>query len=173
MSYKRQYENIVFVSAWSKIIRTDIVREHPFPPSNLYEDSAFTMMVYSYCDRIGYANNALYVWDKRFQKTIGTYTNTYSKQGVDYLKAYYDAAFNNVECGNPDRLDYLTAYAIFTIYTHIFDGNNNLESQRDPQRKYLEYFRKCHEVYNVKENEPLKRVPEIYDFVINALELYD
>ena len=170
MSYRRAYENILFVSAWCKIIRTDIVREHPFPPFNLYEDSAFTMMVYSYCDRIGYANNAVYIWDKRFQKTVGTYTNTYSKKGVDYLKAYYDAALYNVEKGNQDRLDYLTAYAIFTIYTHLFDGNNNLERQRDPDRKYLDYLKKFNSIYNVKENEPLKRVQEIYDFAIGQLE---
>ena len=172
LSYKRSYENIVFVSAWSKIIRTDIVKDHPFPPSNLYEDSAFTMMVYSFCDRIGYVNDAVYIWDKRFQKTVGTYTNTYKKKGVDYLKAYYDAAFNNVENGNQDRLDYLTAYAIFTIYCHIFEGDTNMEYQRDPDRKYLDYLKKMSKIYDPRENEPLKRVPEIYDFVINALELY-
>ena len=34
----------------------------------------------------------------------------------------------------------------------------------------IEYFKKINAVYNVYDNEPLKRVPEIYDFVVNTLE---
>ena len=70
-------DNMYFVAVWNKIIKTEIVKQVKFPtdyPNKvvLYEDSAFTPLIYSYIDKFSFCKDAYYIWDKRKQKTLGT-----------------------------------------------------------------------------------------------------
>ena len=81
-------DNMYFVAVWNKIAKTDIVKKTRFPteyPNKivLYEDSAYTPLLYSYADRFVLCKDAYYIWDKRKQKTVGTASTMHKKESAD------------------------------------------------------------------------------------------
>ena len=80
--------NMYFVAVWNKIAKTDIVKQTKFPtqyPNKivLYEDSAYTPLLYSYVDKFVLCKDAYYIWDKRKQKTVGTASTMHKKESAD------------------------------------------------------------------------------------------
>jgi hypothetical protein len=68
-------DNMYFVSPCNKIVRMNVAKKLKFPTDYpggviLYEDSAYTPVLYSYVDKFALCKNAYYIWDKRQRKTI-------------------------------------------------------------------------------------------------------
>lgn len=82
--------NIFFVAVWNKIVKTEVARKAKFPtwytwPWVLYEDVAYTWSLYSYIDRFAYNRDAIYMWDKRKQHTVGTASTWHKSEDNEYV----------------------------------------------------------------------------------------
>ncbi len=162
--------NIFFVAVWNKIIRTSIVKEHPFPLENYYEDSAFTPMIYSYIDKFGFVKNAYYVWDKRQRKTVGTLSSTYNHDDSMFLhRKYCEALFYPIKYGNKKRLDYLTYDIIRNVYKYLkkMDREKPGNSIYDI---YKEAILMANKRCDLRNNPYLSVDKELYEFVINVIK---
>ena len=86
--------NIFWVAVWNKIVKTDVAKLAKFPtgytwPWVLYEDVAYTSSLYSYIDRFAYCKDAIYTWDKRKQKTVGTASTWHQKEDNEYVRKMF------------------------------------------------------------------------------------
>lgn len=82
--------NIFWVAVRNKIVKTDVARLAKFPtdytwPWVFYEDVAYTSSLYSYIDRFAHCKDAIYTWDKRKQKTVGTASTRHQKEDNEYV----------------------------------------------------------------------------------------
>lgn len=133
---KNDSPNIYFVAVWNKIIKSDLVKKHLFPPFNHYEDIAYTRTIYSYCDKFSFVFDAYYIWDQRKRKTEGTestrnYVTETSESKNELNKKYFNAILFGYEYGNIDKKDYLSYDVIRDIFSylkekHIIDNNNQI-----------------------------------------------
>ena len=167
---KNSYENIFFVAVWNKIIKTDIIKAHPFPAENLYEDIAFTNNIYSYIDRFGFNKNSYYIWDKRQRKTTGTLSTTYDKKNALFRhQKYCEAMFYSVYNGNQLRINQLVYNAIKEVITYvkkinIFDDKNLVFSI------YKEAINKINKIHNIKNNPYIIKDKQLYDDVNKIIQ---
>lgn len=159
------YENIYFCAVWNKIAKAEFVKAHRFPKSNHYEDTAFTMTLYTYLNKFGLVKDAYYVWDKRFQKTVGTFTNTYfsKKQTLNMKREYYNAIMYPFLHGNPDRMDNIALYCVDEIYRHL-DKAKPFASN-DVLGLYKLLIIKIHSKNNLLENTSIVHNKKLFDFV--------
>ena len=101
-------DGLYFDSPCNKIIRTNIAQKVHFDEeSPLYEDSAYTMAVYSYIDKFTFVKNAYYQWDCRRRITTGTIsTQNYRKKDEPYnaWRGWICAHCYVLLKGNPDPL---------------------------------------------------------------------
>jgi len=164
------YENIFFVAVWNKIIKTDIVKSHPFPMENLYEDTAFTKMIYSYVDRFGFVKDAYYVWDKRQRKTVGTLTSTYDGKDV-FLRheKYCEAMIYSVYYGNEKRLDLLIYDAVKELIDYVKKVNVFGKNDDKVFKIYKEAILRVDRDFNVRNNDYIKIDKVLYDDVMSIL----
>ncbi|MBR2828660.1 MAG: glycosyltransferase, partial [Bacilli bacterium] len=165
--------NIFFVAVWNKIIKTNIVKEHPFSDSNYYEDTSFTRTIYSYIDNFYFNKDAYYVWDKRFQKTVGTATNNYfNKKNSDplfYQKKYRDSIFYCIEYGNQNKISLLLYDSIKEVIEYL-KKINKLESNNVIKSLYDEKILEASKTYNLLDNPYIKNNNEILQYIKNLIE---
>ncbi|MBO7094682.1 hypothetical protein J6V86_00320 [bacterium] len=96
--------NMYFVAVWNKIVKAEIIKQVSFPvkyPNSivLYEDSAYTPTLYSYIDKFTLCKDAIYIWDKRQRKTIGTLSTRHKSEDTDnvwkaFIYAYSYPIYN-------------------------------------------------------------------------------
>ncbi len=167
---KKTYDNIFFVSPCNKIVKTSIVKKHLFPDFNYYEDTAFTMALYSYIPQFGFHKKAYYMWDKRFRKTVGTYTTSYDNVGPILLNLYYvNALFHVSKEGNPEQLKYLSYYSIREIYNFLKSAKYNLYNNKFAWA----YIKEIHELnrrISLLNNPYIQFNKSIYSFVEKILK---
>ena len=162
-------DNIFFVAVWNKIIKASIVKEHPFPTLNYYEDSAHTEMIYSYIEKFGFAKDAYYVWDKRFQKTIGTSTNhSYTGDALFHHQAYCNALIFSVEKGNPLKYSYICYSIVEDIYRFIHNSKID-QSNSDVFDIYIKFVKKINQYSDLLTNKYIMNYEELYQFVKSCL----
>ena len=167
------FDNIYFVAVWNKIIKSSIVKDHPFPLFNHYEDTYFTRNIYSYLDKFGFVSDAYYVWDKRIQGTVGTATNSYKSKDDDRLRLhreFRDATFYCVENGNKDRIDNLVYDSIKEAYDFM-KTNDLLDKHPDICGVYNEAIYNYGKKYNVLKNKYLKENKEVFNYTKKVLSL--
>ena len=172
LKLKGDPNNIFFVAVWHKIIRADIVKQHAFPTSNHYEDTAYTRMIYSYIDRFAFAHNAYYIWDQRRRNTVGTASTTFYKSKSDDIyeihKKFFDANFFGYEKGNPKRMDWTSYDLIKEVYGYL-KKTNCLDKSNDLYKIVANQI-KDHFMDLYLQNNPLmKQDKELLDFV-NGIE---
>lgn len=165
--------NIFFVAVWNKIIRASIVKEHPFSDSNFYEDTNFTRTIYSYIDTFYFNKDAYYIWDKRFQKTVGTASNNYlNKKYPDplfYQKKYRDATFFCIENGNKNKIQLLLYDSIKEVIEYL-KKINRLNNENRIKYIYDEKILELSKKYNLLENPYIKNNNEILQYIKNLIE---
>ena len=167
---KKSWDNIFFVSPCNKILRTSIVKAHPFPKFNHYEDTAFTMTAYSYIDKFGFNKKAYYMWDKRFRKTVGTYTTTYSDVGSVLLNIkFVTALFNVPKNGNPERLNYLAYYAIRDIFNYLTKSKYDLYGNKFAWA-YIQEIQDLNRKIDLLNDPYIQYNKSIYSFVEKVLK---
>ena len=164
--------NIFFVAVWNKIIKTSLVKPHPFPEDNYYEDTAFTRMIYSYIDEFSFNKDAYYIWDKRIQKTIGTATNTYfndkKEDPLFYQKKYRDAIFYCIEKGNKEKIKELIYDSIKEAYDYL-KSLNRLDTKNEIRSLYNEEINNLYEKYNLLQNPYIAKDIEIYQYIMHLI----
>ena len=168
--WKNSFDNIFFVAVWNKIIKTSLLKDHPFPLNNYYEDSFFTRTIYSYIDKFGFSSEAYYVWDKRIQNTVGTSTNNY-KSASDNLylhKNYKDALFYCVKNGDKSKIDYLIYDSIKEVYDFL-NSIDAINKYDDVCQVYNDEIIKLNNDYNILENKYLNTDSTLFNYVENIL----
>lgn len=164
-------ENIFFVSPCNKIIRTDIVKNHPFPFENLYEDTAFTTMIYSYIDKFCFVKKSYYVWDKRQRKTVGTFTTTYDNKDV-FLRheKYCEAMFYSVYYGNEKRRNLLIYDAVKELIDYVKKVDVFGKDNNKVYKIYKEAILRVDRDYNIRDNTYFQVDKELYNDVMKILD---
>ncbi len=172
--YKNTFDakNIYFVAVWNKIIRSDLMKEHPLPPYNHYEDTAYTRMIYSYIDKFTFSPDAYYIWDKRRRKTTGTastyyYTNE-TKDEYLYHRIYRDSSFYATVAGNPDKMDYILYDTFKETYEYLKD-NKGLDKDNVLYEIYGEPIIELDKKYNVLNIKLIKEHKELYKYLKELL----
>ena len=161
------YENIFFVAVWNKIIKTETVKNHPFPIENLYEDTAFTKMIYSYVNKFGFVKDAYYVWDKRKRKTVGTLTSTYDNKDVFFRhEKYCEAMLYSVYYGNEKRIDLLIYDAVKELIDYVKKVNVFGKNDDKIFKIYKKAILKVDRDYNIRNNSYLQTDKELYNDVV-------
>ena len=117
-------DNMYFVAVWNKIVKTKVVKQLRFPtdyPNTviLYEDSAYTPMLYSYIDKFALCKDAYYIWDKRQRNTIGTLSTRY-KNSDDIWKSFI-YAYSYPIYNRCNRHKKLCDYACFKRLIESYD----------------------------------------------------
>ena len=165
--------NIFFVAVWNKIIKASLLKMHPFPLSNYYEDTALTKMIYSYIEKFSFNKDAIYVWDKRIQKTVGTATTTYFKKKFPdplfYQRHYRNAIFYAVEKGNPNRMEYLSYEAVKEAYYYL-KKIDRINTSNDIKDLYNEYIIKTNEKFPLLKNKYIIKDIELKNYVNELLK---
>ena len=98
-------DNMYFVAVWNKIVKAEIIKQVSFPvkyPNTivLYEDCAYTPTLYSYIDKFTLCKDAIYIWDKRQRKTLGTLSTRHKSENTDdvwksFIYAYSYPIYNS------------------------------------------------------------------------------
>lgn len=166
---RQSYDNIFFVAIWNKIIKTSLVKEHKFPLHNYYEDTAFTRNIYSYIDKFVFVPNALYVWDKRFQNTIGTASNHYEKDNDPMFvhKAYIFSVCYGVDEGNKDKMESLvyTCTKDLVSYLKTIEKSTSIEAIN----LYKDKIRELNNKSSFSNNKYFNNDKELYTYIKNLL----
>jgi len=164
---KRSFENIFFHSSCNKIMKTEIVKKHPFPDYNEYEDIAFTMNAYSYIDFFGFVPTAYYVWDQRFRQIMSTLSTRYFEHDskLNIHKGYCDSSFYCYYHGNPKRKNYLLYHSIKMIYSYLKDKKIDLSNNI-----YVKEILKISTETNLLLNTYVLKDKELYIYLFNLLK---
>lgn len=162
-------DNIYFVAVWNKIIKTSLVKKHPFPLDNYYEDYAFTKNIYSYIDRFGFTPYALYVYDKRFRKTVGTLSTNYDKghknDPLFLHKSYANAISYAIDNGNQERIQAIAYDCVKDIINFI---KTNIKSD-NAKKIYKDKIMQINQKTNLLENQYIKNDEKIYQLMKELL----
>ena len=165
------WENIYFVAVWNKICKASIMKEHPLPPYNHYEDTAYTRCLYSYIDKFTFCFDAYYIWDKRRRKTTGTAsTYNYNDNGdwTHFHRVYRDSNFYAAFSGNPKRMDYI----LYDILKETYDDSvKNASTDKDHELYKInkEKIVEVDKMYNILNIDMIKNNETIYNFYKDML----
>ncbi len=161
---KKTKDNIYFVAIWNKIIKSSLLKEHPFMNQNYYEDTSMTRTIYSYINQFYYVKDAIYIWDCRFQKTIGTTTNQYylkeNQEELFYHKHYINAVLSAIEKGNQKRKEIL----IYDCIKELMDYLKKIQTESNIQKVkelYIEEIKKVNNKYILQNNKYLQKNKEL------------
>jgi len=118
--------NMYFVAVWNKIVKTSIAKKVKFPteyPNNivLYEDSAYTPVLYSYIDNFALCKDAYYIWDKRKQKTIGTASTMHKSESPDDVRKAFIYAYCYPIYNSSKKYKELSDYTNFQRIIESYD----------------------------------------------------
>lgn len=164
--------NIFFVAVWNKIVKTEVARMAKFPteytwPWVLYEDVAYTGSLYSYIDKFVYCRDAVYMWDKRKQKTVWTASTWHSKYDNEYVWKMFIYGFSymlyNKSWKHLKRHDYTHFKRLIESYDK-FDRPSPLRTYWDEKLKELIVSQKLYENELIMKNDHLREIANrLYD----------
>lgn len=160
--------NIFWVAVWNKIVKTEIARKAQFPvgytwPWILYEDVAYTWSLYSYIDRFSHCKDAIYTWDKRKQKTVGTASTWHQACDNEYVwkmfiywfsYALYHKSWKHIEAH-----DYTHFKRLIESYDK-FDRPSVLRTYWDKKLKELVNNEKLYDNVMIMSDKHLREVIE-------------
>ena len=160
--------NIFWVAVWNKIVKTETARKAKFPtdytgPWVLYEDVAYTSSLYSYIDRFAHCKDAIYTWDKRKQKTVGTASTWHSKYDNEYVWKMFIYGFSYALYHKSDKHteahDYTHFKRLIESYDK-FDRPSPLRTYWDEKLKELVNSQKLYDNKLIMSDEHLREVVE-------------
>lgn len=171
-SFDEMYEkrgttaNIFFVAVWNKIVKTSVARKAQFPtwytwPWVLYEDVAYTGSLYSYIDKFVYCRDAVYMWDKRKQKTVGTASTRHKACDNEYVWKMFIYGFSymlyNKSWKHLKRHDYTHFKRLIESYDK-FNTPSPLRTYWDEKLKELINSQKLYENELIMADDHLKNI---------------
>ncbi len=118
-TYSQYYQT---VSMCDKICKTSLVKEHPVPRF-MFEDAAFSPVLYSYAKNFCYTQLPLYCYNRNVTLTQPTLSNnmakmTYEERANDRISAYRYI----IESGNPDKREYLMLVSTRLVTRQLVDN---------------------------------------------------
>lgn len=158
--------NIFFVAVWNKIVKTEVARLAKFPewytwPWVLYEDVAYTWSLYSYIDKFAYCRDAIYMWDKRKQQTVGTASTWHKSCDNEYVWKMFIYGFSwmlyNKSWKHLERHDYSHFKRLCESYKK-FNTPSPLRSYWDVKLAELVRSQKLNENKLIMNDEELKQI---------------
>lgn len=159
------WNNIYFVSACNKIVKTTLAKQVKFPNSNYYEDSAYTPALYTYAKRFIFVPNALYIWEQRKRESVGTHSTTYEKLGFEkLLECYYNATIYPITHCNKIRKKYMEYDAIKQLFEY-YEKLKDFDSEAI--RNYKEKIRMLINYYDIENNQLIVNKIDLYEKLIN------
>jgi len=167
-------DNIYFVAVWNKIVKTEIAKKVKFPteyPNKivLYEDSAYTPLLYSYIDNFAFCKDAYYIWDKRKQKTLGTATTMHRNENADNVWKTFIYAYSYPIYNGSKKHKKLCNYACFKRLIESYDKFK----EPSPMKQY--WNEKLKELINkekLNENSLIMADSHLSD-IVNRIRLTD
>ena len=126
MNNKHSKDNMYYVAIWNKIIKTEVAKKVEFPtewPTKviLYEDCAYTATLYSYIDKFALCKNAYYVYDKRKQNTVGSYSAMYKNESNDDIRKAFIYAYSYPIYNRCHKNQELSDYSNFKRLIESYD----------------------------------------------------
>lgn len=123
---KHNKDNMYYVAVWNKIVKTEVAKKVQFPtewPTKviLYEDCAYTASLYSYIDKFALSKNALYIYDKRKQNTVGPYSVMYKNKSSDDIRKAFIYAYSYPIYNRSKKHRELSDYASFKRLIESYD----------------------------------------------------
>lgn len=114
------------VTAWGKIIKTELARRFKYPKGKIYEDAQTTYKYYYYCDRVAVGDAKLYAY---FQNDSGItalndYSGVFQRGAAHRERAEFFEEKNERELAKLAWEDTLTVYYIHSV---LYDGMCNAE----------------------------------------------
>lgn len=158
--------NIFRVAVWNKIVKTEVAKLAKFPtdyswPWILYEDVAYTWMLYSYIDKFAYCKDAFYTRDKRKQKTVWTASTWHSKYDNEYVWKMFIYWFTyplyNKSWKHLEAHDYTHFKRLIESYDK-FDRPSPLKTYRDIELKKLVISQKLYDNKLIMADSHLEKV---------------
>jgi glycosyltransferase involved in cell wall biosynthesis len=162
--------NIYFVAVWNKIIRADIAKKHKHSKSNYYEDTAFTRMIYSYCDKFVFAHHAWHIWDQRRRKTTGSYsTDGYRHKWWNLHRKFINSIYYGTRKGNPEKMDWIIYDATNEVYHQVINLKQNYKGS-GVYRIYQQATKELNKKYNILKIKQIKEDKVLYKFLKKMLK---
>lgn len=158
--------NIFRVAVWNKIVKTEVAKLAKFPtdyswPWILYEDVAYTWMLYSYIDKFAHCKDAFYTRDKRKQKTVWTASTWHSKYDNEYVWKMFIYWFTyplyNKSWKHLEAHDYTHFKRLIESYDK-FDRPSPLKTYRDIELKKLVTSQKLYDNKLIMADSHLEKV---------------
>jgi len=168
MENRNTKANIFFVAVWNKIVKTDVAELAQFPtgytwPWVLYEDVAYTWSLYSYIDKFVYCRDAIYMWDKRKQQTVGTASTWHKACDNEYVWKMFIYGFSymlyNKSWNHLTWHDYTHFKRLIEAYKK-FDTPSPLRTYWDQELKKLINSQWLYDNRLIMEDAELKQVVE-------------
>lgn len=163
---RRSKWNIFWVAVRNKIVKTEVARLAKFPtdytgPWILYEDVAYTWSLYSYIDRFALCKDALYTWDKRKQKTVGTASTWHSACDNEYVWKMFVYGFSYPIYHKSDKHVELSDFTHFKRLIQSydkFDRPSPLRTHWDTELKKLINSQKLYDNKYIMEDKHLSEI---------------
>ena len=169
---KHNKDNMYYVAVWNKIIKTEVAKKVEFPtewPTKvvLYEDCAYTATLYSYIDKFALCKNAYYIYDKRKQNTVGSYSAMYKNESNDdiwkaFIYAYSYPIYNRCY-KNQELSDYSNFKRLIESYDK-FKEPSSMKTYWDEKLIELINKQKLYENNLIMRDEHLKCIVERLKF---------
>lgn len=166
MEHRSTKANIFFVAVRNKIVKTEVARLAKFPewytwPWVLYEDVAYTWSLYSYIDKFAYCRDAIYMWDKRKQQTVGTASTWHKSCDNEYVWKMFIYGFSwmlyHKSWKHLEWHDYSHFKRLCESYKK-FNNPSPLRSYWDAELKKLIMSQKLNENKLIMNDEELKQI---------------
>ena len=162
--------NIYFADVCNRIAKTDLIKKVYFPNIRWFEDIAYSRILYSFVDRLGFNHKSYFVWDKRDASIVKTLSKTAGdSNSADYShEIYFKMIHYIIDNGNKERIDYLVYDCIKDIYD--FCTEHNLEENfQNLYKKYQVELLKISEKVKLLDNSIIKNNKDIYKFLTKIL----
>lgn len=123
---KHNKDNMYYVAVWNKIVKKEVAKKVKFPtewPTKvvLYEDCAYTAALYSYIDKFALSKKAYYIYDKRKQNTVGSYSVIYKHRSSDDIWKAFIYAYSYPIYNRNKKYGELSDYSNFKRLIESYD----------------------------------------------------
>lgn len=135
------YEPDIFVSAWNKLYKIDIIKSYPYPVGKLYEDLSTTYKLFDMADRIAFSNKCLYYY---LQRNSSIMHKRFSRKHFDIITAALEQ--HSFVCEKYPEISKITgsrcASTVISLMSRfdIFDEENSKDIFKDLRNYFKPYF---------------------------------
>lgn len=133
--------NFESVSIINKIYKTSLVKEHPMPDL-LYEDSAWSPVIYSYAESFCYSEQPFYFYNRLIARVKPTLSNEFAKLSPYDRSLQRIRSYNYIlDAGNPEKRERLLTVSLRLVLRQLVEEDDLDEPSVKLFTDYLEIHR--------------------------------